>query len=283
MTTGTYPATLPSDFAAAADEAWAQMAAATGFLSEDEGRFLALAAAATPGDGVVLEIGSFKGKSTVGLASIARRYDQPAVVAVDPHTSPSETDPDLQGQTSSFDDFMGTIEGAHLASHVEVHRAFSRDLAPGWTRPIRLLWIDGDHTYGGAKADLDMFLPHLVDGGVVAFHDALHNYDGPLRVFLDDVLGSDDFGMAGFCGSIAWAQYLPGRGATLAYRRRRRRLARTTAPLVALFDERLPRLTGMRKQRYRFWRMLTPHGAVDPASWAAATAAARDRATPTNR
>jgi predicted O-methyltransferase YrrM len=270
----TRPASLPPDFAAAADEAWARMSAATGFLSEDEGRFLALAAAATPARGVILEIGSFKGRSTVGLASIARRYHQLPVVAVDPHTSPSETDPDLyDGQTTTFDDFTRTIEQAGLAPHVEVHRAFSQDLAPTWTRPIRLLWIDGDHTYAGAKADLDMFLPHLVPGGVVAFHDALHNYDGPLRVFVDDVLASDDFGMAGFCDSIAWAQYLPGHGGTPAHRQRRRRLARTAAPLAALFDERAPKLTGMRKQRYRLWRALTPHGAVDPVEWSTAISA----------
>ena len=73
------------------------MRAAAGFLTEREGRFLALAAAATPASGAILEIGSFKGKSTVGLAAIARRYQLDPVVTVDPHTAPSETDPDLAG------------------------------------------------------------------------------------------------------------------------------------------------------------------------------------------
>src|SRR5712692_6012999 len=97
--------TLPPDFGAASDEAWARVRAAPGFLTEREARFLALVAAATTTRGVILEIGSFKGKSTVGLASVAARYGLGKVVAVDPFTAPSPTDPHLQGQSSSYEDF----------------------------------------------------------------------------------------------------------------------------------------------------------------------------------
>src|SRR5438309_2203134 len=135
------------DFSAAADEAWRLVSAAPGFLTEREARFLALAAACVPAQGVILEIGSFKGKSTVGLASVAARYRLGKVVAVDPHTAPSSTDPGLGGQASSFDDFRHTLTRAGLTDHVEVHRKFSHELATRWDRPIRLLWIDGDHTY----------------------------------------------------------------------------------------------------------------------------------------
>jgi predicted O-methyltransferase YrrM len=245
------------------------MSSATGFLSEREGRFLALAAAAAPAAGVILEIGSFKGKSTVGLAAVARRYGLGRVIAVDPHTAPSETDPDLADQTTSYDDFLTTLRSAGLTDWVEVHRAFSQDLAQGWDRPLRLLWIDGDHTYAGAKRDLDLYRPSLTPGAIVAIHDALHHYPGPLRVFVDELLRSDDFGPVGFCGSIAWAQYRPADGSTPTFRRARRALARRAAPLAHLFDDPRP-LTGWRKVRYRFWRAMIPHRAVDPARWAAA-------------
>src|SRR5438128_5112428 len=42
-----------------------------------------------------------KGKSTVGLASVSARYGLGKVVAVDPFTAPSSTDPDLRGAASS--------------------------------------------------------------------------------------------------------------------------------------------------------------------------------------
>jgi cephalosporin hydroxylase len=36
---------------------------------------------------------------------------------------------------------------------------------------IDWLFIDGDHTYQGVKADWDLWSPHINKGGVVAFHD----------------------------------------------------------------------------------------------------------------
>jgi len=245
------------------------VSAAPGFLTEREARFLALAAACTPAPGVILEIGSFKGKSTVGLASVAARYRLGSVVAVDPHTAPSSTDPGLGGQASSFEDFRHTLTRAGLTDHVEVHRKFSRELATGWNRPIRLLWIDGDHTYPGAKQDLDLFVPHLAAGGVVALHDVLHNFAGPIRVFVEDVLRSDRYGPAGCCGSIGWAQYRPADGGSVGFRDARQALARRAARLVRL-SQRGRDLRGLAKLRYKLQRALVPHGDVDPSAWVAA-------------
>ncbi len=245
------------------------MRAAAGFLTEREARFLALAAACAPGRGTILEIGSFKGKSTVGLASIAARYGLGKVVTVDPHTAPSVTDPDLQGQTSSWDDFRAALRAAGVEGTVEVHRAFSRDLARAWDRPIRLLWIDGDHTYAGAKEDIDLFRRHLADGAIVALHDVLHTFDGPIRVFVEDLLGSDDFGPAGLCGSIGWAQYRPRDGAR--WRTARVALARRAARLIPLV-QRGRELHGLAKLRYKLLRALVPHAAVEPEQWLRLTA-----------
>jgi len=259
---------LPKDFPAACDQAWQRVQAAPGFLTEREARFLALAAAASPAQGVILEIGSFKGKSTVGLASIAAHYGLGKVIAVDPFTAPASTDPGLGGSASSYDDFCRTLASAGLSDDVEVHRMFSRDLARGWSRPIRFLWIDGDHTYQGVKEDIDLFGPHLADGGVIAFHDVLHTFPGPVRVFLDDVLRSDRYGPAGCCGSIGWAQYRPRDGGGPGFRVRRRALARRIAPLAAI-SARGREPSGLTKLRYQLYRASVPHGAVDPAAWAA--------------
>src|SRR6185295_9863918 len=125
-----------------------------------------------------------------------------------------------------------------------VHRALSSDLARSWDRAIRVLWIDGDHTYAGAKQDLDLFLPHLVDGGIIAFHDVLHSFEGPIRVFVEDVLRSDRFGPAGFCGSIGWAQHRPRAGSATPFREGRLGLARRASRLIPLSAER--HLRGLR-------------------------------------
>ena len=240
------------------------MRAAPGFLTEREGRFLALVAACAPAQGVILEIGSFKGKSTVGLASVAMRYGLGPVITVDPHSGPSITDPDVGPKGSSWDDFRASLRAAGVESAVETHRAFSRDLARGWTRPIRFLWIDGDHTYRGAKEDIDLFRSHLVPGAIVALHDVLHTFEGPVRVFAEELLDSDKFGPAGLCGSIGWAQYRSSDGGE--WRDERRALRRRIGRLIPFVkDGQEP--SGFRKLRYKLWRGLVPHAAPDAAAW----------------
>ncbi len=262
---------LPPDLPAAIEEAWQRVRAAPGLLTEREARFLSLAAACAPARGAILEIGSFKGKSTVGLASVAARYGLGKVVAVDPHTAPAPTDPELRGQATSYDDFLGTLEQARLVDQVEIHRAYSRDVARGWGRPIRFLWIDGDHTYPGAKQDLDLFAPHLVEGAIVALHDVLHSFEGPIRVFVEELLSSDRYGPVGCCGSIGWAQYRPRDGGEPRFRDARRALARHAARLIPLV-RRGRELHGFTKLRYKLYRALVPHGDANPATWADAVA-----------
>lgn len=58
------------------------------------------------------------------------------------------------------------------------HVARTGDVALGWSSPIDLLFIDADHTEAGARADWDGFSPHVVPGGVVAFHDARAGHPG---------------------------------------------------------------------------------------------------------
>jgi MMP 1-O-methyltransferase len=254
----------PADLHEAIDEAWARVRAAPGFLTEREGRFLALIAAAAPAQGTMLEIGSYKGKSTVGLASVAQRYGLGPVVAVDPHSAPAVTDYGHGTSQSSWDDFRATLRAAGVEGSVEAHRAYSRDLARDWKRPIRLLWIDGDHTYKGAREDIDLFGPHVVPNGIVAFHDVLHSFEGPVRVFAEVVLGSNDFGPAGLCGSIGWAQYRPADGTSWkAARQRLKRKLERLIPFVRGGED--PK--GLRKLRYKLWRGLVPHAAPDPAAW----------------
>ena len=206
-------ANLPKDVKEVVERALQLSRGVSGFLGDHEARFLGMLAACAPAQGTIVEIGSYKGKSTVLLASVAAHYGLGPVVAIDPHTSPSTTDPGLAPGGSSFEEFAGALHSAKLEEHVEVHREFSREAAKGWNRPIRLLWIDGDHTYGGAKEDFELFSPYLANGAIVALHDALHAFEGPIRVFVEQILRSDRFGPAGFVQSVAWAQLRPYDGA----------------------------------------------------------------------
>ena len=221
-----------------------------------------MAAAMTPPNGVIVEIGSFKGKSSVMLGTVAKEYNGGPAVAIDPHTFDNPELANHRASTgSSWAEFTANVERAGISQVIEAHRAFSTDMAANWTRPIRLLWIDGNHTYAGAKADFDGFMPSVIPGGVVAFHDALHPFTGPIRVFIEDVLRSDKFGAAGFVGSIAWAQYRPETGSQ--FRRIREaveRAARRLLPYVA--DD--GQLHGIRKLAYKLKRARVPRSAITP-------------------
>jgi predicted O-methyltransferase YrrM len=260
-----YSSLVPPDFDRTQDAAWERVRTVPGFLTEREARFLMLVAACTPATGPILEIGSFKGRSTVALAFIAKHYGFGSVIAVDPHTSPSETDPNLLGQQTSYHEFLNNIQQADVADVVDPQRMFSRDYAPHAPRALRMLWIDGDHTLSGVREDVTLFKPHLQPGAFIVMHDVLGRFPGSLRVFCEDILDSDDFGPAGFCGSIGWAQYLPDEGAK--YRRSRQRSAFLARRLLKVLDSKRG-LVGLNKLRYKVHRFFVPHFRVQPERWA---------------
>jgi MMP 1-O-methyltransferase len=256
---------IPADLETVLKDAWEATRTVPGHLSENEARFLGLLAACVPAKGTIVEIGSFKGRSTVMLAKVASHYGCGPVVAIDPHNSPILFDHQANPEASSYQDFLNNVHGAGVSEHVEPHAAYSKEVAKSWNQPIRVLWIDGDHSYEGAKSDLDGFFPHLVPEGVVAFHDALNNFPGPIRVIVEDVLRSDRFGPAGFVQSIAWAQFRPEDGA--AFREQRSSLARRAARLIP-FVQGGNELRGIAKRRYKINRFLVPHSGIDATEWA---------------
>jgi len=254
---------LPKDLETVIDSAWEKARDIPGYIGEREFRALAMLYAGAPKTGATIEIGSFKGKSTVGLAALAAHYGFDSIVSIDPHNAPSATDPVLD-QASSFDDFRAALRKAGVEQHVEIHRAPSQQVSAGWTRSIGFLWIDGDHTYAGAKLDFDLFSPYLVEGAIVAIHDTLHEFEGPIRVFVEQMLRSDKFGPAGLLHTIGWAQYCPRRGA--GFRKQRERLARRAARLIPLVADGRP-VTGLAKMRWKLLCALIPHEILSPADW----------------
>ena len=255
---------VPADLDTVIDDAWKYTEKVPGYLGEEEARFLGLLAACVPAKGAILEIGSFTGRSTVMLGKVAAHYGFGPVVAIDPHNSPILLGHKGNPDTSSYEVFLDSIRSAGLSEHVQARVAYSTDEAASWNQPIRLLWIDGDHSYAGTKGDLDGFLPHLAPSGVVAFHDALNAFPGPIRVFVEEILRSDQFGPAGFVHSVAWAQFRPQDGH--AFREQRSLLVKRASRLIP-FVETGKELRGIAKRCYRLNRFLVPHSAMRPRDW----------------
>jgi predicted O-methyltransferase YrrM len=156
-----------------------------GWLTDEEADALYELARACRGDGVIVEIGSWKGKSTVclGLGSLAG--SSVPVYAIDPHAD------------YRFGDFKDNVERAGIAELVRPIASLSQPAADGFDEPIELLFVDGSHEYDLVLEDFEKWVPKVVDGGWIAFHDTTWT-KGPRKVVGQAVYRSRRFKDARF-------------------------------------------------------------------------------------
>jgi len=138
--------------------------------------------------GVIVEIGSWKGKSTVTLALGAAKAHDENIYAIDPHLVMQEE----KYFTDTKAEFLANLQAAGVADRVVPMIMTSEAAAQGWQRPVRLLWIDGDHRYASANLDFLLWEPHLVEGGILAMHDTIRK-PGPKKVLWEQVFRSNRF------------------------------------------------------------------------------------------
>ena len=90
-------------------------------------------------EGTIVEIGIWKGKSTIALALGAAKVHQEKICAIDPHK--------ILPEEKYFEDteveFFANIKQAGIDSQVAPMIMTSEEAARGGNKPVRLLWIDG--------------------------------------------------------------------------------------------------------------------------------------------
>ena len=151
-----------------------------GWLTPKEGRLLYDLARRCTGRGVIVEIGSWKGKSTIWLASGSRRGAGVMVYAIDPHTAESDNLA-TQSAAPTFAEFTENIRRADIADLVVPLVTTSANAAHDFDRPVELIFIDGAHDYASVALDFELWFPRVVDGGTIAFHDTVA-WEGPRRL-----------------------------------------------------------------------------------------------------
>lgn len=161
------------------------VATVEGWLYDEEVELLYRLASGVRG-GAIVEIGSYRGKSTVALALGSRDHHGVPVYAIDPQ----ETFTGVMGaQFGPADrvEFLRNILRCGVAETVRVVNLTSRAAAAGWEQPVGLLWIDGDHRYESVKQDLECWQPHLAAGALVALHDSIDPKLGPQQAIREAV------------------------------------------------------------------------------------------------
>ena len=180
-----------------------------GWLSYHEALYLYALAAAGPAEGKIVEIGSWKGKSTVILAKGSKQGRREEVYAIDPHKGGPDQEAHGHKEVDSEMEFRDNVRQEQVADQVRPMVMRSDEAATGWSGPVRLLWIDGDHSYEAVKQDFLLWERFVAPGGVIAFHDT-YAWEGPRRVVEEMVLVSRKFAVIGLVDSITAVKKLSG-------------------------------------------------------------------------
>ena len=192
---------MTADLEREAERARQRAARIDGWLSDAQGRALFQAAAASTGRGAIVEIGSWKGRSTTWLASGARLAGR-RVYAIDPH-SLSREDP----EADTLDEFLANLARGGLTDVVDPLIMRSDEAAARIAGPIELLFIDGDHSDQAVRRDAELWLPRVMEGRYRDVPRCRHGrLTGPRRVVREMVCRDPHFHRIRRVGSMVVAR-----------------------------------------------------------------------------
>jgi predicted O-methyltransferase YrrM len=145
-----------------------------GWLSADQALRLWSAAATVIAPGRILEIGSYRGRSAVVLATAAAPGVE--VVAVDPHSGNDRGPRQLKGRSedgqADLDAFHANLNAAGVGERVRHVRLPSSEAHDAVDGPVDLLYVDGAHRFRLARDDIDRWGNRVRPGGTMLVHDA---------------------------------------------------------------------------------------------------------------
>ena len=164
-----------------------QIASIQGWLHDNAGGLLYQLAHLVPPSQAVVELGSWKGRSTAWLGFGMKDRNGGKLVAVDTWKGTAAEPGHAEmlrnyGPDQLFDEFRGNMARLGLADHVEPWRMTTIEAARRWDRgPIGVLHIDASHEYLDVRADFEHWAPHVATGGYIVFDD-VPSFVGPTRL-----------------------------------------------------------------------------------------------------
>lgn len=169
-----------------------------GWLTDREALGLYLTARKLPRNATVVEIGSWQGKSTYCLSKGLRSGK---VHAIDPFNADAGADEgsreiymSKKGNNNLLEQFRKNMEELGVLKDIVIKQGYSYQFHNDFEK-IDLLFIDGDHSIEGCKADFELYAGKVVVGGFIAFHDFYEDRDelGPTWVIKHMVMRAREF------------------------------------------------------------------------------------------
>ncbi|HEY0456739.1 MAG TPA: FkbM family methyltransferase, partial [Verrucomicrobiae bacterium] len=168
----------------------AQVEAVPGFLCPGQEEYLFNKVRSLPENAIIVEIGSFKGRSTVamGLACVGTRR---RIFCID--TWDRE---DWEGTSKHFPAegtfavWQKNVRDNNLSDYVTPLQGRSHNILSRWDelsggKEIDFIFIDGSHELAEVHRDFDLAYPLVKPGGWLALHDVVAEWPGPLQVWKD--------------------------------------------------------------------------------------------------
>jgi predicted O-methyltransferase YrrM len=190
-----------------------------GFLLDEEAvQIFDLAHALRDRNVVVVEIGSWLGKSSVVIGSALRFKKAATLNCIDPFDASGDARSTRRYHldasrlpASILDTFKLNVRRAGISKVVRVLQGLSHQVVKGWNGPIDMLFIDGNHELESVRQDFLQWSPFVKPGGIVAFHDTYFSppttsdgeyHAGPGKVVTDCVLGNPSWERVAHVGSL---------------------------------------------------------------------------------
>lgn len=165
--------------------------------------------AATPENGLFVEIGAYKGKSTSFLATeIHNQKRNIKYVAVDSFegavNSPEPVEIEVYKNvkfTELYKEYLNNI--ININEYVTTEIGLSQEVADRFLdNSIDTLFIDGGHSYNQVKADIEAWLPKLKNTGIISGHDYQPGWPGVVAAV------NEKFGKPHKVENACWFIYL---------------------------------------------------------------------------
>jgi len=123
------------------------------------------------------------------------------VYAIDPFNADAGADEGSReiylhkkGDNNLLEQFRKNMEGLEVLKKIIIKQGYSHQFHSDFEK-IDFLFIDGDHSIPGCKADFEWYAPKVTVGGYIAFHDFYEDREelGPTWVIKQLVMGAKEF------------------------------------------------------------------------------------------
>lgn len=198
---------------------WAVARQVHGWTGRQEAIALFEAVMALPPDAIVVEVGTFLGRSSIVLGGACRTRQNGRVYCIDPFDGSGDDfsrpvyDEIRRGLArTQLDCFRENLVRAGLADWIEPKVGTAEHVSRGWRQPVDMLFLDGDQSPEGMRSAFDCLAPHLKAGALLVVHNSADRvyapgHDGGRRLVLDVVV-PPAFSGASTVGTTTFARRL---------------------------------------------------------------------------